>query len=284
LEFLENIDQGAVPWFRLHHTPWLEVLMNWLTMLGDEEVLYTVVIAAVIVLLFRRRLFTALLVAATSLYGLFLKDQVKMMIGRERPGVDKDFLFPNGHVLLSAVIYMILALALASRLRRPRDRVLALVASLLLVLVISAGRLYLGVPDLKPVVVGWFFGSAPHGSSPSFSFPSGHALLGAAIYVTLALVLADWLRRPRERLLVVAASLLLVLGIGASRLYLGVHYVMDVAAGWLAGLGLALLGRWLDEPRQPGHALALAQEPTKRVWVDDQEEELATDETRIEHG
>jgi membrane-associated phospholipid phosphatase len=73
------------------------------------------------------------------------------------------------------------------------------------------------------------------------SFPSGHAAVSAAFY--LALLLIFLARRPRRALGVAgaAATTLLVVGIALSRVYLGVHYPTDVAAGMLLGGLWALL-------------------------------------------
>jgi undecaprenyl-diphosphatase len=67
----------------------------------------------------------------------------------------------------------------------------------------------------------------------TYSFPSGHATVAAGFYSTLTLLLAWRLKGPR-RWIVVAGGVLLVLLIGFSRLYLGVHYPTDVLAGFLA--------------------------------------------------
>ena len=66
-----------------------------------------------------------------------------------------------------------------------------------------------------------------------YSFPSGHAAVAAGFYGTLTLILAYRLR-GFARWTVVACGVLLVLLIGFSRLYLGVHYPTDVLAGFLA--------------------------------------------------
>jgi undecaprenyl-diphosphatase len=73
----------------------------------------------------------------------------------------------------------------------------------------------------------------------TFSFPSGHAMVAAAFYGFLA-YLAWRALRGRRRGLATAGLLLLIGLIGLSRLYLGVHYLTDVAAGYLAGFV------WLD--------------------------------------
>jgi undecaprenyl-diphosphatase len=81
-------------------------------------------------------------------------------------------------------------------------------------------------------------------SSPSF--PSGHALLSMTVYGTLALSLAAEMERRRTKLLLIAGGLFVALLIGFSRMYLGVHYLTDVLGGLCAGLGCALLFRWIE--------------------------------------
>jgi undecaprenyl-diphosphatase len=82
------------------------------------------------------------------------------------------------------------------------------------------------------------------------SFPSGHSTLAAMFYGTLAYFIIRELRREWARIAVGVVAGLLVLAIGVSRVYLGVHYPSDVAAGWAAGvvwLGLvfAMEHAWL---------------------------------------
>ena len=75
-----------------------------------------------------------------------------------------------------------------------------------------------------------------------YSFPSGHATVAVGFYGTLALLLA-WRLSGGWRWAVAAAGALLVLFIGFSRLYLGVHYPTAVAAGYLsAPLSLSAAG------------------------------------------
>ncbi len=85
----------------------------------------------------------------------------------------------------------------------------------------------------------------------SASFPSGHSGNSAIVYATLALLLAQITAGRRERLYLAGGALLLVLLIGFSRMYLGVHFPSDVLAGWSFGLLWALgwwaLGGWLRD-------------------------------------
>jgi undecaprenyl-diphosphatase len=67
------------------------------------------------------------------------------------------------------------------------------------------------------------------------SFPSGHALLSAAVYLSLAAMLGREIPRLALRRYLMALAVLLTLLIGASRVYLGVHWPSDVLGGWVIG-------------------------------------------------
>jgi membrane-associated phospholipid phosphatase len=82
----------------------------------------------------------------------------------------------------------------------------------------------------------------PLATESTYSFPSGHALVSLTVYGSVALVLAQRLPTRGKRALVLATAAALVLAIGFSRLYLGVHFLSDVLAGYAAGAAwLALL-------------------------------------------
>ena len=67
-----------------------------------------------------------------------------------------------------------------------------------------------------------------------YSFPSGHAMVSMVMYGLIGYLLAT--RFPRWRGLILSLTILLIVVIGFSRLYLGVHWPTDVAAGYAAGL------------------------------------------------
>lgn len=82
----------------------------------------------------------------------------------------------------------------------------------------------------------------PHGAAVyTLSFPSGHALLSATVYLTLAALLARTRTERRVKAFIVAAVVTLTFAIGVSRVYLGVHWPTDVLAGWLLGGAWALV-------------------------------------------
>jgi len=96
------------------------------------------------------------------------------------------------------------------------------------------------------------FFADPLASESSFSFPSGHATVSLALYGALAYVASRRLSSATARRIVLGGAAFVVLLIGFSRLYLGVHFLSDVLAGLSAGLAwLVLCILALDTRRPP---------------------------------
>ena len=73
------------------------------------------------------------------------------------------------------------------------------------------------------------------------SFPSGHSLLSAVVYLTLGALLARLVEERRLKIYIIAVAGVMSVLVGASRVYLGVHYPTDVLGGWTVGLSWAVL-------------------------------------------
>lgn len=83
------------------------------------------------------------------------------------------------------------------------------------------------------------------------SFPSGHAMLSAITFLTVGALLARANADPRLKLYFLVLAVFLTVAVGASRVYLAVHYPTDVLAGWCIGFGWAILcwtvALWLEQ-------------------------------------
>jgi undecaprenyl-diphosphatase len=144
-------------------------------------------------------------------------------------GRDVTALGSNGIlILLSAAVAGLLLLKQRAR------------TALIAVLAVSSGMLLshmlkLGFdrprPDLVPHEVYVY----------TASFPSGHAMLSAVTYLTLAALLTREESSPRVRAYLLAVAIGLSLLVGISRVYLGVHWPTDVLAGWAVGAAWALV-------------------------------------------
>jgi undecaprenyl-diphosphatase len=146
-------------------------------------------------------------------------------------------------------LFVVVAAASLLFFRRRRAAVVLVVAALLAEVCNDGLKAIFGRarPDL-----------VPHGAYVyTHSFPSGHAMLSAAVYLTLAAILASLDARRGFKTFVFSIASLLVVTVGISRIYLGVHWPSDVLGGWTLGAAWALVARvalsfWRHEAPRTG--------------------------------
>jgi undecaprenyl-diphosphatase len=137
----------------------------------------------------------------------------------------RDFTGLGGHAILGMVTVATLGYLLLTR----RRGAAILVASAIVGGMVASALLKLGFERPRPDLV-------PHGMRVyTASFPSGHAMLSAITYLTLGALLARVHKPRRVKIFFLSLAIFLTIIVGASRVYLGVHWPSDVLAGWCIG-------------------------------------------------
>lgn len=91
-------------------------------------------------------------------------------------------------------------------------------------------------------------------NATGYSFPSGHAMVNIALYGMVILLVWKYIENKKLRYIITAVCASLILAIGYSRVYLGVHYTTDVLGGWVIGLVVTVIvykgWRYFDENKR----------------------------------
>lgn len=159
------------------------------------------------------------------------QDQPSVPVGPPwLPQVMRDITALGGHAVLT--LATLIAVGFCTVIKRLGPALFVLAASI-------------GATALNSLLKGLFERARPdtllHLTEVSTtSFPSGHSALSAAIYLSLAVIVAQLTTHHAARLYILGSALLLTGLVGASRIYLGVHYPSDVLAGWVIGLAWAI--------------------------------------------
>lgn len=143
----------------------------------------------------------------------------------------RDFTALGGVAVLSTATLLAVGFLLLTRKRHAASMVVVSVVGGM----VLSNLLKWGFARPRPELV-------PHATAVySQSFPSGHAMLSAIVYLTLGALLARTQSDTRVKIYLLGAAGGVTLLVGISRIYLGVHWPTDVLAGWAGGASWALL-------------------------------------------
>ena len=154
------IDGNIATWMHVRATPQLTDVMAAISLLGAPTTLTIVAVAGSLLLLYRRRYAEAAMLSTVVLGGNFLNFCLKHLVQRGRPVFDDPlfslptYSFPSGHAMASIVFYGLLAIYVSVSARQRYAAPVAIGAAVLMVVLVSFSRVYLGLHYLSDVLGG----------------------------------------------------------------------------------------------------------------------------------
>jgi undecaprenyl-diphosphatase len=162
----QAVDDAIMHWIGAHQYPGVESFMLEVTSLGTSLVVGVLVLVAGMFLWLNSHKHSAILLIAATLGGMVLDNFLKIGFARPRPRIFEwgthvvSSSFPSGHAMSSTVVYGTVAYLAARLQQRTASRVLTLVLAALMIIAISASRVYLGVHYPSDILAGILIGLA----------------------------------------------------------------------------------------------------------------------------
>jgi len=157
------------------------------------------------------------------------------------PGLTKIMIFITNFGAQYMMVIFVLAVIFLIWRKHKRDA-LSLVIILVMGVIINLSLKQV-IQRPRPVI-------SPLIAESSYSFPSGHAMNSSVFYLAMSFYVYHLTKRKKLSLLVTMGSIALIILIGLSRIYLGVHYPSDIVAGYVVGawwlVTAILIGKSVD--------------------------------------
>jgi undecaprenyl-diphosphatase len=162
----QAFDDYIMRWLAAHQSPAIDNVMVEITALGTGTVVMMIVAVASLFLVLTQHKYSAILLLASAGGGLVLNGVLKLGFNRPRPSIMVHTVhtvsssFPSGHAMSAAIVYSTVAYLAARLHKRLWARWLVMLTALVLIVLISFSRLYLGVHYPSDVLAGVVIGLA----------------------------------------------------------------------------------------------------------------------------
>jgi undecaprenyl-diphosphatase len=161
-----GFDDAVLTWMGAHQIHWMQRGVLEITALGEGSVVIVLTLAMALMLAVDRHRLAAFLLIVAAYGGLILNAALKHIFNRPRPHLFvwgttvASTSFPSGHAMNAAILYFTIAFVIARFEIRWWERLLTLLAAVVIVALICLSRLYLGVHYPTDVIGGLIMGIA----------------------------------------------------------------------------------------------------------------------------
>jgi undecaprenyl-diphosphatase len=162
----QRFDDAIMHWIGVHQSPGVQSVMLEITSLGTGTVVGMIVLIAGMFLWLNHHRHSAVLLMVATVGGMVLDNLLKIGFRRPRPQIFEwgthasSFSFPSGHAMSSVIVYGTVAYLAARLQRNVHARVLTFVSAAIIIMMISASRVYLGVHYPSDILAGFLIGLA----------------------------------------------------------------------------------------------------------------------------